>query len=133
MANKVTTKNKVVKKKIKKNVPVGNVYILSTFNNTKITLTDLSGNVVCWSTCGAIGFKGTKKSTAFAATKAAEDLYQKATKSNVEEINVFVKGIGQGRVASIKGLRTAGFVIKNITDITPIPHGGVRTKKLRKS
>ncbi len=133
MANKVTTKNKVVKKKIKKNVPVGNVYVLSTFNNTKITLTDLSGNVVCWSTCGAIGFKGTKKSTAFAATKAAEDLYQKATKSNVEEINVFVKGIGQGRVASIKGLRTAGFVIKNITDITPIPHGGVRTKKLRKS
>ncbi len=119
-------------KKAKKLVPYANAYVLCTFNNTKITLTDLSGQVLCWSNCGLVGFKGTKKSTAFAATKAAEDLFTKAQRYGVKEINIFIKGLGQGRLAGPKGLRASGFIVRNISDITPVPHGGVRAKKLRK-
>lgn len=119
-------------KKVKKVVPYANAYVLCTFNNTKLTLTDLSGNVLCWSNCGTVGFKGTKKSTAFAATKSAEDLYTKAQKYGVKEVNVFINGLGQGRLAGPKGLRAAGFIVRNISDITAVPHGGVKTKKLRK-
>jgi len=119
-------------KKIKKVIPYANAYVLCTFNNTKLTLTDLSGNVLCWSNCGTVGFKGTKKSTAFAATKSAEDLFTKAQKYSVKEVNVFIRGIGQGRLAGPKGLKAVGFVIRNISDITPVPHGGVRIKKIRK-
>jgi small subunit ribosomal protein S11 len=119
-------------KRVKKVVPFGNFYVLSTFNNTKLTLTDPNGNVLAWSNCGTIGFKGSKKSTAYAATKSAEDLAMKAQKFGLKEVNVFIRGLGQGRVASVKGFRAAGVVVRSIKDITPIPHGGVKIKKLRK-
>lgn len=125
-------KTEVKTKKVKKVVPYANAYVLCTFNNTKLTLTDLSGNVLCWSNCGKLGFKGTKKSTAFAATKSAEDLFEKAQKFGVKEVNIFIKGLGQGRLAGPKGLKTAGFVVRNLTDITPVPHGGVKIKKIRR-
>ncbi|QQR93327.1 30S ribosomal protein S11 [bacterium] len=131
MAQKAKATQKKAKK-IKIQVPVGRLYVLSTFNNTKLTITDLDGNVLCWSNCGTIGFKGSKKSTAFAATKAAEDLVVKAQRYGLQEVHAFIRGIGQGRTAAIKGARAAGLKINFITDKTPIPHGGVKPKKQRK-
>ncbi|MEI6462773.1 MAG: 30S ribosomal protein S11 [bacterium] len=126
---------KVVVKKVKKAkriVEKAKVHIISTFNNSKITITDLDGNVLSWSSCGTVGFKGTKKSTAYAATKAAEDALAKAQKYGIKEASVYVKGIGQGRQAAVKGLKAAGLQITMLSDMTPVPHGGVKPKKPRK-
>ncbi len=120
------------KKKIKKIVTTAIVHIKATFNNTFLTLTDLKGDVVCWASCGSVGYSGTKKGTAYAAQKAAESLLQKAQKFGVREIIVKVKGPGPGREAAIRTLQTKGIKIKQIEDVTPLPHNGCRPPKRRR-
>jgi small subunit ribosomal protein S11 len=110
----------------------GRAYISSSYNNTKITLTDSKGDVLAWSSAGSIGFKGTKKATPFAASKIVEVLSQKARKQGVEKIAVFVKGIGGGRDSAIKSLAANGLDIVSIKDVTPIPHNGCRPVKPRR-
>lgn len=117
------------KRKVKKNIPEGIAHIHSTFNNTIITLTDKGGNVVSWASAGAIGFKGSKKSTPFAAGVASETAGKKAYESGMRKIDVYVKGIGQGRETAIRSLQTAGLEIMSISDVTPIPHNGCRPPK----
>lgn len=107
-------------------------YINATYNNTIITLTDLVGNVLGWSSAGSIGFKGTKKSTPFAATKVGEIIVEKAKKIGVREIAVFVKGVGSGRESAIRSLGSHGLEIVSIKDITPLPHNGCRPPKIRR-
>ena len=120
------------KKKTKKNVQTGIVYIQSTFNNTIITITDVSGNVLSWSSAGARGFKGSRKSTPFAAQLAAEDAAKKAMDHGMRSISVFVKGPGSGRESALRALQAAGFKITLIRDVTPIPHNGCRPPKRRR-
>lgn len=110
----------------------GRVYIASSYNNTALTLTDAKGNVLAWTSAGALGFKGTKKSTPFAASKLAEGLTQTIKKIGIQKIAVFVKGIGSGRESAIRSLAGRGFEITAITDVTPIPHNGCRPPKARR-
>jgi len=110
----------------------GRVYISSSYNNTVITLTDAKGNVLAWSSAGTLGFKGTKKSTPFAASKIAETLAQTIKKIGIQKIAVFVKGIGSGRESAIRSFAGRGFEITAITDVTPIPHNGCRPPKARR-
>lgn len=116
----------------KRRVRVGRIYILSSYNNTLITLTDSEGNVLAQSSAGSIGFKGTKKSTPFAASKVAEAISQKAQKLGINEVEVFVKGIGSGRESAIRSLATRGLEIEAIKDVTPVPHNGCRPPKVRR-
>ena len=120
------------KRKTKKNNPAGVVHIHSTFNNTIVTITDLEGNVVSWASAGTQGIKGSKKSTAYAATMAAEASGKDAVAAGMKSVNVFVKGLGQGRDAAVRSLQTVGLEVKSITDITPIPHNGCRPPKRRR-
>ena len=120
------------KKKVKKNVQSGIVHIQSTFNNTIVTITDVSGNVVAWSSAGVRGFKGSRKSTPFAAQLAAEDAAKKAQEHGMRAIAVYVKGPGSGREAALRALQAAGFKISLIRDVTPIPHNGCRPPKRRR-
>ena len=120
------------KKKVKKNVQSGVAHIQSTFNNTIVTITDVSGAVVAWSSAGAKGFKGSRKSTPFAATSAAEDAARKAQEHGMRSVGVYVKGPGAGREAALRALATAGFKISMIRDVTPIPHNGCRPPKRRR-
>jgi small subunit ribosomal protein S11 len=120
------------RKKVKKIVTSGIVHIKATFNNTLITLTDMKGDVLCSSSCGAVGFSGTKKGTAFAAQKAAEALFTKAQRFGVKEVIVKIKGPGPGREAVIRTLQTKGLRIKQIEDVTPLPHNGCRPPKRRR-
>ena len=115
-----------------KKIKEGRVYINSTYNNTIITLTDTSGNVLTWVSAGLIGFKGTKKSTPFAASKVAETLAQTAKKLGIEKIEIFVKGIGSGRESAIRSLVAKGLDVILIKDVTPIPHDGCRPPKVRR-
>ncbi|HHE76656.1 MAG TPA: 30S ribosomal protein S11 [Candidatus Parcubacteria bacterium] len=110
----------------------GNVYISSTYNNTVISLADPNGNVLTWVSAGSIGFKGTKKGTAFAASKVAEALAAAAKKLKIENVNVFVKGIGSGRDSAVRSLASHGLEIISIKDVTPIPHNGCRPPKVRR-
>lgn len=128
-ANTKANVKEVVKKKVKKNVPKVNVFIKSSYNNTIISIADLEGNILGWSSPGVIGYKGSKKSTAYAATKAAEDLVSKCLKFGINEATVMVKGSGMGRQAAVKGLRSAGLKIRSLMDVTPIPHGGPSPRK----
>ena len=123
---------KVAKKKVKKNVQSGIAHIQSTFNNTIVTITDVSGNVVAWSSAGVRGFKGSRKSTPFAAQLAAEDAAKKAMDHGMRAISVFVKGPGSGRESALRALQAAGFKISLIRDVTPIPHNGCRPPKRRR-
>ena len=123
---------KVAKKKVKKNVQSGICHIQSTFNNTIVTITDVSGNVVSWSSAGVRGFKGSRKSTPFAAQLAAEDAAKKAMDHGMRSISVFVKGPGSGRESALRALQAAGFKITLIRDVTPIPHNGCRPPKRRR-
>lgn len=123
------TKTSSGKKREKRNAPEARVYVNASFNNTIITITDLDGSVLASSSPGVIGFSGTKKSTAFAATKAAEDAVIKAQKFGVKEAKVFIKGPGPGRNAAVKGLDSAGLRITLLSDITPLPHNGCRSRK----
>ena len=125
---KVATK----KKKEKKNIPNGIAHIQATFNNTIITISDAAGNVVAWSTAGAMGFKGSKKSTPFAAQMAAEDAGKKAMAHGMKSLDIYVKGPGSGRESALRALQTVGFNISLIKDITPIPHNGCRPPKRRR-
>ncbi|MFO0574655.1 MAG: 30S ribosomal protein S11 [Polyangia bacterium] len=129
----MSTPNKVkTKKKVKKNIQSGIAHIQSTFNNTIVTITDVSGNVVSWSSSGVRGFKGSRKSTPFAAQLAAEDAAKKAMEHGMRSISVFVNGPGAGRESALRALQGAGFKIGLIRDITPIPHNGCRPPKRRR-
>ena len=123
---------KVKKKKIRRNVNKGIVYIKATFNNTIVTMTDATGDVICWATAGTVGFKGSRKSTPFAAQRAAETVAEKAAKVGVREVEIRVKGPGAGRESAITGLQASGMAIKSIEDITPLPHNGCRPPKRRR-
>jgi len=120
------------KKKTKKNITAGYVYVNSTFNNTIITITDMQGNVVSWSSAGMMGFKGSRKSTPYAAQMAAEDAGKRAQDHGMKELDVRIKGPGSGRESALRALQSIGFEIKMIEDITPVPHNGCRPKKRRR-
>uniref|UniRef100_A0A7C4MMA7 Small ribosomal subunit protein uS11 n=1 Tax=Desulfatirhabdium butyrativorans TaxID=340467 RepID=A0A7C4MMA7_9BACT len=121
-----------VKKKEKKNVPSGIVHIQSTFNNTIVSVTDPAGNVLSWSSAGVQGFKGSRKSTPFAAQMTAEDAVKKAMEYGMKNVDVFVKGPGAGRESALRSLQSAGLNIQSIKDVTPIPHNGCRPPKRRR-
>ena len=117
----------------RKNVPHGRAYIQSTFNNTIITMTDLSGNTVAWSSSGSVGgTRGSRKSTPFAAQMAGEDAAQKAMNHGMREVDVYVKGPGAGRESAVRALQAAGLTLLSIRDVTPIPHNGCRPRKRRR-
>lgn len=120
------------KKRERKNIQDGIAHIQSTFNNTIITITDLGGNTIAWSSAGCQGFKGSRKSTPFAAQLAAEDVARKAQEHGMKNIEVYVKGPGSGREAALRALQVTGFNIKLIRDVTPIPHNGCRPPKRRR-
>jgi small subunit ribosomal protein S11 len=116
----------------KKSVPKGRAYIQSTFNNTLITLTDPNGNVISAGSAGTVGFKGSRKSTPFAAGQAAERIARKAMDNGMRQVDVMVKGPGSGREAAIRSLEAAGLTILSIRDVTPMPHNGCRPRKRRR-
>lgn len=126
-------KEKKSKKKEKKNVPKGKVYIQATFNNTIISITDMAGNVIAWSSAGMMGFRGSKKSTPYAAQVAAANAAEKAIEAaGVSEVDVLVSGPGIGRESAIRSIASKGLNIKMIKDITPLPHNGCRPRKRRR-
>lgn len=127
---KATTQR--VKKKEKKNITSGIAHIDSSFNNTRVTITDAQGNTVSWATAGAQGFKGSRKSTPYAAQVAAEEAGKKALEHGMKTLEVEVKGPGTGRESAIRALQVTGFTITLIRDVTPIPHNGCRMKKRRR-
>lgn len=116
----------------RKNVPRGSAYILATFNNTIVTITDPMGNVVCWSSAGSHGFRGSRKSTPYAAQVTAETAARKALDNGMRQIDVFVKGPGSGRESAVRSLQSGGLTVISITDVTPIPHNGCRPEKRRR-
>ena len=120
------------RKKVKKNVQSGIAHIQSTFNNTIITITDVSGGALCWATSGGQGFKGSRKSTPFAAQVAAEECAKKALDHGMRQIAVYVKGPGAGRESAVRALQAAGIKVTMIRDVTPIPHNGCRPPKRRR-
>ena len=120
------------KKKVKKTVLEGNVYIQATFNNTIITFTDLASNAISWASAGGLGFRGAKKSTPYAAQTTCETAGKKAMDSGLREVNVFVKGPGVGRESAIRTLGVLGLKVRSIRDVTPIPHNGCRPRKTRR-
>jgi small subunit ribosomal protein S11 len=120
------------KRKVKKNILNGVAHITSTFNNTVVTITDVSGNVVSWSSAGVCGFKGSRKSTPFAAQMAAEDAGRKAQEHGMRGLVVYLKGPGAGRESALRALQGAGFKVSLIRDVTPIPHNGCRPPKRRR-
>jgi len=123
---------KGTRKKVKKSVQTGIAHIQSTFNNTMITITDVSGNVLCWATAGAQGFKGSRKSTPFAAQVAAEECAKKAIEHGVRQLAIHVKGPGSGRESAVRAIQAAGIKVTMIRDTTPIPHNGCRPPKRRR-
>jgi small subunit ribosomal protein S11 len=124
---------KRVRKKVeKKNVPTGIAHIQATFNNTIVTITDVAGNVISWCTSGSKGFKGSRKSTPFAAQMAAEDAARKAQEHGLRSVEVWVKGPGSGRESALRALQAVGLNITMIKDVTPIPHNGCRPPKRRR-
>lgn len=125
-------KEKKAKKSKRKHVPVANVNVFASYNNTIITIADQDGNVIAWSSSGASGFKGSRKSTPYAAQVAAENAAEKAKVFGVEKIHVSVKGVGNGREQAIRGLVSKGFDLVSINDLTPVPHNGCRKRKSRR-
>jgi len=120
------------KKKVKKNIGTGIAHIQSTFNNTIVTISDVNGNVVSWSSAGSRGFKGSRKSTPFAAQLAAEEAARRAMEHGMRSVAVFVKGPGAGRESALRALQSTGFKVTLIRDVTPIPHNGCRPPKRRR-
>lgn len=120
------------RKKERKNVTTGTAHVNSTFNNTIVTITDAQGNTLAWSTAGHQGFKGSRKSTPYAAQIASEDAGRKAKEHGVKTLDVLVKGPGSGRESALRALQSVGFVINSIVDITPVPHNGCRPRKRRR-
>jgi len=125
-------KKSKTKRKERKIVPAGKAYIQSSFNNTIVTITDPSGNVLGWGSSGTVGFKGSRKGTPYAAQMAAQDAVKKSSSYGVRQLDVFVKGPGSGREAAIRALQAAGMNILSIKDVTPIPHNGCRPPKRRR-
>lgn len=123
---------KAKKRKIRRNVSRGIAHVKATFNNTTVTITDTNGDVLCWATAGTVGFKGSRKSTPFAAQRAAETCAERASKFGLKEIEVRVKGPGSGRESAITGLQTSGLAVRSIEDVTPLPHNGCRPPKKRR-
>ena len=123
---------KGAKKKVKKNVAAGVAHIQSTFNNTVVTITDVAGNALCWGTAGSSGFKGSRKSTPFAAQVAAEECAKKAMEHGVRQLAVYVKGPGGGRESAVRALQAQGIRVTLIRDVTPVPHNGCRPPKRRR-
>jgi small subunit ribosomal protein S11 len=122
----------MAKKKVRKNIGKAIVHVMASFNNTIITFTDLSGETLCWDSAGTVGFKGARKATPFAATRAAERSASKAKRMGVREVEVRVKGPGGGRESAITGLDHAGLIVTAVEDHTPIPHNGCRPRKQRR-
>lgn len=130
--DKAALKSRSLARAPKKKILSGILHVQSTYNNTKIALTDKKGNLVCASSCGALGFKGAKKGTPFAAAKVGELIGEKAQMMGVKEVNVVVNGVGAGRESSIRGFLSGGSEIMSIKDVTPVPHNGPRPKKPRR-
>lgn len=123
---------KIIKAKGSKNISVGIAHILATFNNTQVTITDMQGNTLGWSTAGRVGFKGSRKSTAFAAQQAAQDAARQAMSHGLREVEVFINGPGSGRESAIRALQAIGIEVSTIRDVTPVPHNGCRPRKKRR-
>ena len=119
-------------KKIVKNIPYGQAHIFATFNNTIVSMTDQTGNVVAWASAGTSGFKGSRKSTPFAARMAAQTASETAQTHGMKEVDIFVKGPGPGREAAIRSIQGSGLNVRSISDVTPVPHNGVRPPKKRR-
>jgi small subunit ribosomal protein S11 len=119
-------------KKVVKNVPYGQAHVYATFNNTIVSLTDQSGNVIAWASAGTSGFKGSRKSTPYAARVAAQAASENASVHGMKEVDVFIKGPGPGRESAIRAIQGSGLKVRSITDVTPIPHNGVRPPKKRR-
>ena len=132
MAKAASTKKVVKKRREKRSVTKGQVHIQATFNNTIVTITDANGNAISWASAGELGFKGSRKSTPFAAQSAAEAAGKVAKEQGLETVEVFVKGPGSGRESAIRALETVGLRITMIKDVTPIPHNGCRPPKRRR-
>ncbi|HHV26621.1 MAG: 30S ribosomal protein S11 [Clostridiaceae bacterium] len=132
MATKKGAKTRVRRKKERKNIERGQAHIQSTFNNTVVTLTDTQGNVLSWASAGQLGFRGSRKSTPFAAQQAAEEAAKKAMEHGLKTVEVYVKGPGAGREAAIRSLQATGLEVNLIKDVTPIPHNGCRPPKRRR-
>ena len=122
----------IKKKKIRRNVPIGVAHVQATFNNTIVTITDVNGEVICWATSGGKGFKGSRKSTPYAAQMAAEDCAKRAVDAGMKTVSVLVKGPGAGRESAVRAIGAAGLKIAMIKDVTPIPHNGCRPPKRRR-
>lgn len=120
------------KKRVKKNIEKGQAHISSTFNNTMVCLTDLNGNVLSWASAGQLGFRGSRKSTPYAAQQAAEEAAKKAMQHGLKTVEVYVKGPGSGRESAIRSLQASGLEVSSIKDVTPIPHNGCRPPKKRR-
>ena len=120
------------RRKVKKNIPIGQAHIKTSFNNTIVALTDTSGNVIAWESAGGAGFKGSRKSTPFAAQLAAEKAARQAQEHGLQKVDVFVKGPGSGRETAIRSLAAAGLEVSGIQDVTPVPHNGCRPRKRRR-
>ncbi|HMV65226.1 MAG TPA: 30S ribosomal protein S11 [Myxococcota bacterium] len=123
---------RVAKKRVKKNIPVGVAHIQATFNNTIVTIADVAGNTLAWSAAGVLGFKGSRKSTPFAAQLVAEDAARKAKEHGVKQVGVYVNGPGSGRESALRAIASTGLKITLIKDVTPIPHNGCRPPKKRR-
>lgn len=123
---------KTTKRKVKKNIPEGIAHIKSTFNNTQVTISDKQGNVVAWCSSGVLGFKGSRKSTPFAAQNNVENAAKKAKDNGMRKLEVRVKGPGPGRESAIRALQAQGFEVSKITDVTPLPHNGCKPPKRRR-
>jgi small subunit ribosomal protein S11 len=123
---------KIIRAKGAKNIAIGVAHVLATFNNTQVTITDLQGNLIGWSTAGRVGFKGSRKSTAFAAQQAAQDAARQAMSHGMREVEVRVSGPGSGRESAIRALQAIGLEISAIKDVTPVPHNGCRPRKKRR-
>ena len=132
MATKNVTKKATSRRKVSKNIESGKAHIHSSFNNTIVTISDVQGNVISWASAGGLGFKGSRKSTPFAAGEVAETAAKAAMEHGLKTVEVFVKGPGAGRESAIRSLQTAGLEITSIKDVTPIPHNGCRPLKRRR-
>ncbi len=130
--SKKTLKAKKGKKKIQRSVPIGNAYIKATYNNTIVSLTDQTGNVIAFSSAGANGFKGPKKATPYAASVIVREAVNKAKPFGLKDVNVFVRGVGMGRESAVRGLNANGLNVLAIKDVTPVPHNGCRRRKPRR-
>lgn len=119
-------------KKVVNNIPYGQAHIHATFNNTIVSMTDQLGNVVAWASAGTSGFKGSRKSTPYAARMAAQTASEQAQTHGMQEVDIFVKGPGPGREAAIRAIQSSGVKVRSITDVTPVPHNGVRPRKRRR-